>query len=615
MFGNLYAVVFGLACAVSASQTSAPKPLEAPLRELEWGQVNFLHTTDTHGWHAGHLQEASYGADWGDYVDFARCMRENAEAKGRDLLVVDTGDRIEGNGLYDASDPKGEYTFKILKEQHIDLICSGNHELYHKGSAEDEYQITVPDFKNAYLASNLDIQDPETGKFVPLAPRYKKFTTKKQDIRIMAFGFLFDFSSNFNNTIVQPVENAVKEDWFQEAIRDREIDLFVVIGHAPARGPEFEAIFKAIRAVQWDTPIQFLGGHWHVRDYRRFDSTAYALTSGRYMETIGFQSIDGLATGGKPKSLASPKFFRRYIDNNLYSLYHHSHRNASSFHSEHGQNVSKAITAARKALNLDERFGCAKQDLWMFRAPYPSNSSVYTWLEERVMPDMVRDEERGDRPRVVIQNTGGIRFDIFKGPFTRDSTFIVIPFTSGFRYIKDVPFETAKKLLPLLNSGSDFFADQISSLQHWRLAPPEQRPHSQAITSESLAIPDSPHQHLLTSKPSLTPGYTTKDDAGSDGDDTVHSEIPFYRVPNCIQSIINAPSTVGNTEDEQSTILAEDSVKVDVVFNEFLQPWILLAFRFLGLEFSDKDTAAYMESETFTTLLEKWVRENWSGDC
>ena len=42
---------------VLAAQPSAAAPVSAPLRELPWGQLNFLHTTDTHGWHAGHLQE------------------------------------------------------------------------------------------------------------------------------------------------------------------------------------------------------------------------------------------------------------------------------------------------------------------------------------------------------------------------------------------------------------------------------------------------------------------------------------------------------------------------------------------------------------------------------
>lgn len=41
-----------------AMQPSAAPPIPAPLRDLPWSpQINFLHTTDTHGWHAGHLKE------------------------------------------------------------------------------------------------------------------------------------------------------------------------------------------------------------------------------------------------------------------------------------------------------------------------------------------------------------------------------------------------------------------------------------------------------------------------------------------------------------------------------------------------------------------------------
>ena len=51
------ALALSVATAVFAAQPSAVAPVSAPLRELPWGQLNFLHTTDTHGWHAGHLQE------------------------------------------------------------------------------------------------------------------------------------------------------------------------------------------------------------------------------------------------------------------------------------------------------------------------------------------------------------------------------------------------------------------------------------------------------------------------------------------------------------------------------------------------------------------------------
>lgn len=46
-----------LATAAWAAQPGALDPVAAPLRDLTWGQLNFLHTTDTHGWLAGHLLE------------------------------------------------------------------------------------------------------------------------------------------------------------------------------------------------------------------------------------------------------------------------------------------------------------------------------------------------------------------------------------------------------------------------------------------------------------------------------------------------------------------------------------------------------------------------------
>jgi len=74
-------------------------------------------------------------------------------------------------------------------------------------------------------------------------------------------------------------------------------------------------------------------------------------------------------------------------------------------------------------------------------------------------------------------------------------------------------------------------------------------------------------------------------------------------VPNCIQSTIN-PANVD----------LEDQV-VDVVFNEFIQPWILLGLKFLGLEYSDADVDKYMPDDNMTTLIAKWVGLKWGKNC
>lgn len=576
------------------------------------------------------LSRPSYSADWGDYISFSQRLHEKADRTEVDLLLVDTGDRVDGNGLYDASEPKGRFTSEIFKEQDIDIICSGNHELYKKKTSDREYLETVPNFSGNYLASNIDIFDPESGDRVPLAQRYKKFTTKNQGIRILAFGFLFDFKLNANNTIVQPVSQTIQEKWFQEAIRDKEVDLFLVTGHVPLRSSEFDLIYKAIRGQQWDTPIQFFGGHTHIRDFSKYDAKAYALESGRYMETIGFMSISGLRRGGRASSKlisgevdlstinASPTFSRRYIDNNVFSFHHHTSLNATNFATEHGRNVSSLIASARKALRLDKQFGCAPADLWTNRAPYPSDDSIFSWVQEMVLPDMLNDTDHPDTPKLVLMNTGALRFDIFKGPFTLDTAYSVSPFAGGFRQIKNVPFSIAKQLLRILNQE----VSQLQQVPEQPLRAKEPVSLGQIETlvahteSASNGRHSDSHQVPLAADDSkaspLTPGYTTSDDAGNDGDDTLHSKIKFYRVPNCIESRINFPRSSNSLNPENKV---DDPETVDLLYGDFIENFVLLALRFLGTDYSTGDTDAYADGQDFTDILTKWVNEKWAGEC
>lgn len=587
-----------LAASSHAVQPGAPEPQPAPLRELPWGQLNFLHTTDTHGWHGGHLQEASYSADWGDYISFATHLRQMADDKGVDMLLVDTGDRIEGNGLYDASNPKGKYTFDIFKHQDIDIITCGNHELYKQNSSENEFHKTVPNFKGNYLASNLDIYNSKSKEFEALAPRYKKFTTKNLGIRVTAFGFLFNFKGNANNTVVQEVEITVKEKWFQDVIKEKDTDLFIVAGHSGADSEEYKTIFKAIREQQWFIPIQFFAGHTHIRDYKVYDSSSVAIESGRYMETIGFMSIQGLNTPKKEmKTTATPPFKRRYIDNNLFSYYHHSELNSSTFPTELGKNVTKQITAARKKLDLDKVHGCAPQDLWVNRAEFASNTSIFSWLGSQVLPDQLRGRKNDTTAKIAITNTGAIRFDIFKGAFTTDSAYLISPFTSGFRVVKNVDYKIAGRLLDVLNSNARVIQGVDVQLDPSTMLAPEQLRVMSQATSKRQTTKESQTQKPLNKEPALIPGYTTKDDDGEDGDDTIHAAIPFFAVPNCIQSNINFPA--GDAKPES----------VDVVYNQFIEPFLFLALRFLGSELDIKDASDY--SSSMTSLMTDWVGRNW----
>lgn len=351
------------------------------------------------------------------------------------------------------------------------------------------------------------------------------------------------------------------------------------------------------------------------------------------METIGFMSITGLSTGEAkaPSShhinelvAATPRFSRRYIDNNPYSFHKHTSLNSTTFPTSHGRNVSAMIASARKALKLDHRFGCAPSNLWTNRAPFPSENSIFTWLQKQVFPSMISDTARKDIPRLVIVNTGGIRFDVFKGPFTIDTIYAISPFTSGFRYIKDVPYQTAKKLITVLNQE----VPQIFDLPYDLAAKmPASGQWYQSVAEDSdVNAPFQDHQQVPLSlrssdgkdKDNLTPGYITTDAAGSDGDDTIHSPIKFYNVPNIFETHIRFPSSSASTSASSSSSSSEaehEPETVDLVYVDFIERYVLLALKFLGTDYGEGDTEVYMEGKSLTGVISEWVEGNWEGDC
>jgi hypothetical protein len=180
-----------------------------------------------------------------------------------------------------------------------------------------------------------------------------------------------------------------------------------------------------------------------------------------------------------------------------------------------------------------------------------------------------------------------------------------------------VPYGKAKQLIKILNSAGQIFSQVTDNKLDLRdLAPASQHTFdttSRWTPSASQIVQSNDIQRVLNgyadtdasaSSVKLQPGYTTSDDAGKDGDDTIHSAIDFYRVPNVIQSFVKSTNKPLSDDDT-----------VDVVFNEFIQPYLLLALRFAGQIYEDGDTESYMNGTSFTQLLSEWIVDNWGKNC
>jgi 2',3'-cyclic-nucleotide 2'-phosphodiesterase (5'-nucleotidase family) len=211
------------------------------------------------------------------------------------------------------------------------------------------YKKFVPRYAGRYLTSNVNVTINGISK--PMGSLYRKFTTPINNYTILAFGILFDFTGNdkFVSTC-QPVDQLIKESWFQNVLKKEtnDVDVIVVVGHTPLRnstGFEYDLVLSEIRRHLPTMPVQFFGGHTHIRDFRKYDGFAHGIESGRYLETLGWIGMDL-----KPFQIA-----RRYIDNNVDGYrFHAGIRDEQPFETKEGLEISREIQQkVRTDLKLD----------------------------------------------------------------------------------------------------------------------------------------------------------------------------------------------------------------------------------------------------------------------
>lgn len=136
---------------------------------------------------------------------------------------------------------------------------------------------------------------------------------------------------------------------------------------------------------------------------------------------------------------------------------------ASIFDTPQGVNITNTIYTDRLALNLTSLYGCAPQSWCQSCAPFLSSGNIFSLLAE-ALATVVYQPARQNMSRLIVLNTGSVRFDLFQGPFTYDDSFIVSPFTDTFQYIPAVPYQYASQVMNLLNHGSVYKRDE-SELQ------------------------------------------------------------------------------------------------------------------------------------------------------
>ena len=134
--------------------------------------------------------------------------------------------------------------------------------------------------------------------------------------------------------------------------------------------------------------------------------------------TISYRLSATSGTVSKPSAVSDLVYSRRYLDwNRLTFAYHAVGSQDRTFDLHKGARVSHQITNARKSLNLTALYGCAPKTYCQYCKPFGADGNIYTLLETALGATVI-NSSRANVPRIIIINTGSIRFDLVQGPFT-----------------------------------------------------------------------------------------------------------------------------------------------------------------------------------------------------
>ncbi|KAL2815416.1 Ser/Thr protein phosphatase family protein [Aspergillus cavernicola] len=639
-------------------QPDSHNATQGPWRHLPWGEINFLHTTDTHGWLEGHLNEVNYGADWGDFVSFVTRMREKADRLNVDLLVVDTGDLVTGNGLSDSTKVPGRVSNDIFENVEFDLLTVGNNDLYSEDGTRDIHANFSRIYGDWFITSNVYIE--VDGKNVTVGQPFRYFTTKR-GLRVMAFGItLLDFKLDMKKarTYVHGYQDVVQEPWFQEAL-NKDVDLYVLLGHVDLRsGCAIHGKYGAkenplicmegyleryLREHEKKIPIQVFGGHTHQRDFKCFDTRSSGLESGRYADTVGWLALKGVAphgtwTGNKTltgvptptrtcpaatststsadlvlatETATAPAQYidRRYLDFNRRTFAYHAIDATgpdvpAGFDTPLGRKVSDDIWKARADMNLTTKLGCVPKSYYLWVCPPGTDGNIYTLVKDALNLTVKKNQQHSAKiPRVIFMNNASIRYDLYQGPFTVGDALAVSPYDNTFSYIPNVPGKISLEVVDCLvppSRGSGLDLHSTGNMQGELMMQQQQTLHAR----HALFGPNDPN-----------PGHATNNDFGncellpdSDdcGDDTKHTQL---------QELYSNPTNI----DYRDPGITDGTPAVDLVFITHLRDTVLKCDAVKG-RYSDKDVVDYTDKDLTTrTFLQQYVKEKWgagvASDC
>ena len=326
------------------------------------------------------------------------------------------------------------------------------------------------------------------------------------------------------------------------------------------------------------------------------------IKSDNYKGNANPHGVPNPTTKASPQSKSSTVYARRYLDWNRKTFeYHTVGSQTETFNYHSGLRVTQDITNDRAQLNLTKLYGCAPATYCFSCVPFNTNGSIFPLAGTALGATVINSSRKNSR--IIIANTGGIRFDLYKGPFTYDDSFTVSPFTDGFQYFPDVPYSVASQVLTAMNNIPDSKKRDVES-QFGAMPVPDTC--VDPTLGPILGASDLKPRGVKRTTQVLTAGYVTTDDFGNDGDDTPHIAIPNYPVPTYFEGTGGLPANP-----------AAD-LPVDLVFLDYIVNDVITALTQLGEHYTASQATYFLPNtgpNMFTTqnYLPAYAKLAWQN--
>ena len=436
--------------------------------DLPVSDINILMVTDVHSWIAGHSRHSAAALsleeqdlhrppsdiDYGDVLSFYQQLQRYIEQyQHKDLFFVMNGDFMDGTGL--SKIPPKSLT-PLLEEMPFDILNLGNHELYYNETIQWMVNHFIPHLQSAgrsYLTSNTFYYFNQTSEdrsrttqrqpqlLQPIGSQYTYLHAPNSGKTLLAFGFVFNFESNCELTVVQRVQETVQERWFQRVLNKGGYDAILCMAHMNVTDPLVTVLKNSFRQVVGkEMPIVFVTGHTHIRAYEQLDDNTVSIESGRYLDTLGFLSFSV-----ERNSTTSFPFQHQFIDTNLQVM--SDILGMSNFATTKGLSLTDRIHETQDELGLLKTVGCTPQEYYVHEG-MDSDQSLWRLYMKSIIPKYITHYK--EQTTLFVQTTALFRYTLPKGEVVMDDVIAVCPFNNTlYKIAKNILGSDILKLLEL----------------------------------------------------------------------------------------------------------------------------------------------------------------------